>query len=84
MLEGLSKKRVIGSLPSARKFPPGQPAHDRALEFPGRPSRSFFPAVEAVTKHPGHHSTSAQKMNLKTVRLFPRTSFCVDTADIRF
>ncbi len=72
------------SLLKPNKSPLRQTAHDRALEFPCSTFCCFLSPVNAVAKHLCHDFIAAQKMNLKAMRLFLRTSFCVDAADVRF
>ncbi len=58
--------------------------HRRALEFPRRAPRTFLSAVKGIAKHPRHSILSAQKVHLKTVRLFFSARLGVNAADIRF
>ena len=66
------------------KLPPRQTAHSRVLEFPCGAARCLLATIDAVAKHLGYDFISAKKVDLKTMRLFLRASFCVDAADVRF
>jgi hypothetical protein len=61
-----------------------QTAQGRAPEFPRGTSGCFLPTVDAVAKHLCNHLIAAKEMDLKTMRLSLRASFCVDAPDIRF
>jgi hypothetical protein len=75
-----------GAIPLAKpdKFPLRQTAQGRAFEFPRGTPRSFLPAVDAIAKHPCNHLFAAKEMDLKTMRLSFRASFCVDAPNVRF
>jgi hypothetical protein len=84
MLASLPPKRERLTLFEAHKFALGQTAHGCVSELPCRTLRSFLPPIDAVAKHLRYYFGSAKKMDLKTVRLFLRARFCVNTADVRF
>jgi hypothetical protein len=56
----------------------------RPLKFPRRTPRSFFSTVETVAEHFCHDTITAKKVDLKTMRLLPRTSFRIDAANVFF
>ena len=68
----------------SNKLSPRQTAQGRLFEFPGGTSRLQLAAIDTVAKHLRYDFISAKEMDLKTVRLFLRTSLCVDAADVRF
>ena len=87
MLENLARKKSLTTAPTTRcrscaAFA-GAP-HGGPLEFPRRASRTFPSAVKGIAKHPRHRVFAAQKVHLKTVRLFFRARLGVNAADIRF
>src|SRR5438105_4580049 len=87
MLENLARKKSLTTAPTTRcrscaAFA-GAP-HGGPLELPRRASRAFLSAVKRVAEHPRHSVFAAQKVHLKTVRLFFRARLGVNAADIRF
>ena len=79
-----AEERERLTLFEAHKFALGQPAHGCAPKLPCRTPRRFLPSIDAVAKHLRYYFGSAKKMHLKTVRLFLRARFCVNTPDVRF
>ena len=87
MLENLARKKSLTPAPTTRcrSCPAFASApHGRALELPRRAPRAFLSAVKGIAKHPRHRIISAQKVHLKTMRLFFRARLGVNAADIRF
>ena len=66
------------------KSPLRQTAQGSAPEFPRGTPGCFLTTVDAVAKHLCNHLIAAKEMDLKTMRLSLRASFCVDEPDIRF
>ena len=87
MLENLARKKSLTPAPATRRRSyaalAGAP-HGRPLELPRRAPRTLFSAVKGIAKHPRHSILAAQKVHLKTVRLFFRARFGVNAANIRF
>ena len=87
VLENLARKKSLAPSASARcrscAALAGAP-HGRAFEFPRRAPRAFLSAMKGIAKHPRHRIFSAQKVHLKTVRLFFRARLGVNAADIPF
>src|SRR6266513_5209260 len=69
---------------SAEKFPPRQTAQHRLLEFSGGTPRGLLSAIHVIAEHPGHHTVSAQEMDLKPMCLLLGARFRVDAADVLF
>jgi hypothetical protein len=67
-----------------QEFSPRQTALDRPLKPSRRTPRSFFSTVETVTKHFCHDTITAEKVDLKTMRLLPGASFRIDAANVFF
>ena len=78
-----AEERAV-SLFKAHKFALGQTAHGCALELPCRTPRRFLPPIDAVAKHLRYYFCSPKKMDLKTMGLFLRASFCIDAPNVRF
>ena len=87
MLENLARKKSLTAAPATRHRSyaalAGAP-HGRPLELPRRAPRTLFSAVKGIAKHPRHSILAAQKVYLKTVRLFFRARPGIEAADIRF
>jgi len=87
VLENLARKKSLTAAPATRRRSyaalAGAP-HGRPLELPCRAPRTLFSAVKGIAKHPRHSILAAQKVYLKTVRLFFRARLGVNAADIRF
>jgi hypothetical protein len=73
---------IAARLLKADKLSSRQTAQSRSLEFPRGIPRLQFAAIDTVAKHLGYDFISAKKVDLKTVRLFLRTRFCVDAANV--
>src|SRR5215471_11565057 len=87
MLEDLARKKSLAtaSAARARSCAPFRGAIKRPLlEFARRAACSVLPAVERIAEHLGDRLFPSQKMHLKTMRLFFRTLFGVDTTDVFF
>jgi hypothetical protein len=68
---------------SARKLL-RQPSHRGSLEIPRSAPRRFLSAVKRIAEHFCDGVCSAEKVNLKTVRLFFCTRFGIDPPDVYF
>jgi hypothetical protein len=78
-----AKERAV-SLFKAHKFALGQTAHGCAPELPCRTPRRFLAPIDAVAKHLRYYFCPPKKMDLKSMSLFLRASFCVDAPNVRF
>ena len=77
----LSARSLRRALRSA-KYASRQIAHGRALEFPRRPPRTFLSSVSAVAEQSRDRFSPAEKVHLKSVRLFLGARFGVDATDV--
>jgi hypothetical protein len=87
VLENLARKKslTLSASVRCRSCPAFASApHGHALEFPRRAPRAFLSPMKGIAKHSRHSIFSAQKVHLKTVRLFFRARLGVNAADIRF
>lgn len=62
----------------------GQINDGRAFKFSRSTTRGFFSAMHSIAEHFRYHLRPAQKMDLKTVRLFGSPGLRVNTFDVRF
>ena len=84
MLADLPAKRERLTLFKAHKFALRQTAHGCAPELPCRAPRRFLAPIDAVAKHLRYYFGPPKKMDLRTMSLFLRASFCIDASNVRF
>ena len=78
-----AEERAV-NLFKAHEFALGQTAHGCAPELPRRTPRRFLAPIDAVAKHLRYYFGPPKKMDLKTMSLFLRASFCIDASNVRF
>src|SRR5438034_8944270 len=83
MLADLPAKRERLTLFKAHKFALRQTAHGCAPELPCRAPRRFLAPIDAVAKHLRYYFGPPKKMDLKTMSLFLRASFCIYSSNVR-